>query len=134
VISSVDQLSEPIDGTLILVDVKIERAEGGELSVARLYSDIVGLGVSVESFAVSLEALGCRDPASPEWNTVEFALESVAGYRVTEGFPRITSAQFPAGTLPEGIQTVTYSVDLGSARPFLLSDAELDEVFAKFVS
>lgn len=133
-ISSCEQLSEPAGGTLVLVHVNVERADHGELSVSALSSDIVKRGVSGLALGKALAAMGCRDPDAPEWNRVSYALERITGYRVESGFPRIVPMLFPDGGLPDGIESIVYSIDLQAAKSFLLSDADLRTVLARVVS
>jgi hypothetical protein len=133
-ISSCEQLSEPAGGSLMLVHLIVERAESGELSVSGLSSEIVANGVPRPSLKKALAAIGCSDPESPEWNCVRYELEKIIGYRVASGFPRITTGQFPGGVLPHGIESIAYSVDLSSARQFVLSDEELTAGFSRIAS
>ncbi len=133
-ISSCEQLSEPADGSLVLVHVNVERADNGELSVSRLSSEIVAGSVPRQALGKALAAMGCLDADSPEWNRIHYGLERISGYRVEPGFPRVTSGQFPGGVLPDGIESIVYSIDLRVARQFLLSEAELTAAFARVVS
>jgi len=133
-ISSIEQLTEPSVGTLVLVHVRVERADKGELSVSALASEIVQCGASKKSLDDGLAAMGCLDSDSPSWNRIHFALEGVRSYRVESGFPRITSTNFPDGTLPDGIGSVTYAVDLRAAQEFLLSDDELESVLGSIAT
>jgi hypothetical protein len=124
-ISSCEQLSEPAGGSLVLVHVKVERADHGDLSVSKLFSDVVAAGASRQATAEGLAAIGCVDPDAHEWNRLRYAFEGMTGYLVGPGFPRITAAQFPDSTLPRGIQSVVYSVDLRAAKEFLLTESAL---------
>lgn len=133
-ISSCEQLSEPAGGSLVLVHLNLERAEGGQLSVSELSSEIVASGISRQSLGEALAAMGCLDADSFEWNRLRYELEGVSGYRVAPGFPRITSEQFPESTLPDGIESIVYSIDLRAARQFLLSEAGLSSAFARVFS
>lgn len=132
-VSSIEQLSEPTGGSLLLVHFCVERAGNGELSVSTLYAEIVGLGVARSKLAEALAAMGCPDPDSAAWNRIRFSLEKSSGYRVGSGFPRITAAQFPGGVLPEGVQCISYEVDLRTAERFRVSEAELAIEYSKVV-
>lgn len=132
-ISSVEQLTEPTGGTLSLIHVGIERADGGDISVGTLYDDLVAAGIDRKVLQNGLNEIKCFDPKSSEWNRLRFNLESVTAYRVEEGFPRISSRLFPGGALPNGVSRVEYSVDLHSAAAFLLSRAELTLVLKRFL-
>lgn len=133
-ISSCEQLSEPAGGTLSLVHLNVERADGGELSVSSLSNEIIAAGVAQHALGRALAEMGCLDPNAAEWNRVSYALEKASGYRVGPGFPRITSTQFPGGVMPEGIESIVYVVDLKVARQFQLSELELKAAFSRMAS
>jgi len=133
-ISSSEQLAVPDGGSLLLVHVKIERADGGALNVKQLVSNIADHGAQSSVLKVALAALGCEDATAPEWNRLSYALESISGYRVEPGFPRITPGQFADGRLPDGIRSLAYSVDLRSARDFRLAQGDLDAALVEFAS
>ncbi|MFP8941728.1 PD-(D/E)XK motif protein [Streptomyces fenghuangensis] len=52
-----------------------------------------------------------------------WALQTRRCYRVVEGFPRVTP-----GTLPEGVEGVSYSLDLGTCAPFRIDETEIRAV------
>ena len=132
-ISSCDQLAEPSGGSLSLAHMRVERADMGELSIAGLADEITDCGVRRDALEKGLSTMGCLDPDSSEWNRIRCSLEGVACYRVVAGFPRIVSGQFPGGVLPDGIESIVYSIDLRSAQPFLLSDVDRDSAFQRIV-
>lgn len=133
-ISSIEQLAEPAGGSLTLAHVKAEQSEAGRLSVGRLAAEIVSLGADSSSLVRALAAMGCDEPDSTAWNRITFELEGMELYRVQNGFPRIISKQFPGGKLPDGIQAISYTVDLQAAKPFLLSGSEAEAVFKEMFS
>ena len=133
-ISSCEQLSEPTGGSLTLVHVRIERADKGSLFVAGLVSEILDCGVQRTVLEKGLVALGCLNSGSPDWNRIRCSLEGLTAYRVAPGFPRITAAQFPRGSLPNGIDSIVYSVDLRVAQRFLMSDSDRDAAFQRIVA
>lgn len=132
-VSSIEQLAEPAEGTLLLVHLNVERAGNGELCVSALCAEIVRLGVARQGLMEALAAMGCSDPDSTAWNRIRFSLEKINGYRVDSGFPRVTSAQFPGRVLPDGIMSISYEVDLRAAVGFLVPDGELPGELGKVV-
>jgi hypothetical protein len=126
VISSIEQLTEPAHGVLTLAHVRMERAMGGSLTVAKLVQKIVSLGVGREDIQRRLSSISCDSPDSDAWNNVEFSLEGVSAYRVRERFPRINSSAFEGGKLPAGITAISYTVDLSAAKEFLLDEYGLN--------
>lgn len=133
-ISSCEQLSEPMGGSLALIHVKVERADKGDLFVAGLVSDILAYGVPKAALEKGLAAMGCLHPSSPDWNRIRCGLEGLTAYWVGPGFPRITAAQFPKGLIPDGIDSIVYSVDLRAAREFLMQDNDRDAAFRGLVA
>lgn len=133
-ISSVEQLAEPAGGSLALVHVNIERADSGRLSVSELCAEIVRSGVSRHDLGKALAVMGCLDADAPEWNRIRYELEEVTGYRVSGDFPRITSARFPGGVLPDGIESVVYSIDLRAARKYRLPADELTAAYMRLLA
>jgi hypothetical protein len=130
-ISSCDQLTEPAGGSLILVHIKLERTSEGALSVASLSGDILATGASQQSLESALIAIGCHDAHAPAWNRLQYTFESMHGYRIGDGFPRIVSEQFPHGVLPQGVESLEYRVDLRAASAFLMSGSELEMEFSR---
>lgn len=133
-VSSCEQLSEPSGGSLVLVHVRVERADKGDLFVAGLVSDILAYGVERAALEKGLAVVGCLDPGSPEWNRIHCSLEGLTAYRVGPGFPRITAAQFLKGQLPAGVDSITYTIDLRAAQQFLMQDKALDAAFQGIVA
>ena len=132
-IHGIDQLSAPSGGTLVLFHVRMERSDAGELSVARLVSDLMAFGVDESSLRTALCAAGCSDHTSPEWNHVSFHLEGVQAYRVHESFPAITRSLF-RNRVPSGLLGVTYEVNLDLASAFALDEAGTRTAIDRFLS
>ena len=124
-VSSIEQLSEPVGGSLLLVHLHVERAGNGELSVSSLCDEIIRVGVARKVLGEALAAMGCPDPDSATWNRIRFSPEKMSAYRVGPGFPRVTATQFPGHVLPDGVLSVTYAVDLRAASGFRVPDNEL---------
>lgn len=132
-VTSIEQLSEPAGGSLLLVHLHIERSGNGELSVSALCDEIVRYGVARQRLGEALAAMGCPNPDSAAWNRICFSLEKISGYRVESGFPRVSATQLPGGVLPAGIVSVSYEVDLRLAAGFRVPDDELPGEFSKVV-
>jgi hypothetical protein len=130
-ISSIDQLSSPPSGDLMLAHVRIERAASGSITVASLVRDLLKLGVPQERLIDRLSAVGCTSHAAPEWNRIQFELEGLTVFRVDDGFPRISAKQFPGGVTPSGIHGITYTVDLSLAQAFVLKEGEVTSALAR---
>lgn len=129
-----EQLLPPSDGRLILAHVRLEPVDGGALSVAELHQAIIEHGADELFLDERLAELGCRDPHAEEWNATRFAAEGIDFYAVSTGFPSVTPASFPGSILPPGIVTLTYEIDLSTARGHLLDPAQTDSVLSEFTS
>lgn len=128
-----EQLLPPSDGRLILAHVRLEPVDAGALSVAGLHQAIIKHGADELVLDERLAELGCRDPQAEEWNATRFALEGIDFYAVSNGFPSVTPASFPDDIFPPGVVTLTYEIDLSTARGHLLDLAQTDAVLWEFI-
>ena len=133
-INGLDQLLPPGEGRMLLVHVKIERAQGGELSVSQLHDEIIAAGVPENRMAECLDAIGCPDSQDPDWNEFAFHLERVEGYRVDGKFPSLTSRDLIAGAPRAGVERVVYSVNLQAAQSCALSEDDLSSALREFMA
>ena len=126
-ISAIDQLDAPNGGVLHLVHIILERDANGPHSVGRLAAAAASLTSDPNTVLEILSLLGCSDPDSESWNRLSFAEHSIDFYEVRAGFPRISSASFKDGALPDGVTKIEYTIDLSQAAEFALdSEEELD--------
>ena len=122
-ISAIDQLQEPAGGELVLCLSQLERAPGGELTVASLASEVLGAASEPLSVRQLLASVGCPDPTSDAWNRLAFRSEGQMYYEVRDDFPRVVPGAFAAGTVPAGIGELSYVLDLASAGEFQIDAA-----------
>ena len=127
-INSLDQLETPSDGTLHLLRLVIEPVNAGQLSVSGLARSAIAKSEDSEGLKSLLASVGCSDVDDERWNRHAFRLESEQLYEVCAGFPRITLAMLTGGTLPRGVDGVTYQIDLSAADRFRCNTAVYDEV------
>jgi len=120
-IHSEHQLRPPDNGALQLCQLVFEAVSGGEYSVQRLASEALASSSDPEGFLAKLKEAGCDAPDSPEWNTESFRLDAERVFSVEDNFPRITPRSFMHGTLPQGVTSIEYEVDLSAALNFLAS-------------
>lgn len=117
-VSSIEQMAEPTGGTLHLFYLTVEPASGGLLTVSALARAATAKADRTEGIRDGLTALGCSDMDAPEWNATAFRYEDQCLFEVSGGFPRLTPAMFPHGSLPAGVSGVSYRLDLLAAAPF----------------
>lgn len=133
-VGSIDQLLEPLGGELCLARYTLEQASGGALSVAALCARIAPRVGDLMAFRARLAGIGCPDPASADWNAVQFELQDERMYRVDRSFPRIVPDSFVSGVLPAGTGAVQYDVDLASASDSLLNGADAEGFRARMIA
>lgn len=130
-INGIEQLAAPANGTLHLVHVRLERVEGGSITVGSLFDSLLELGCEKRQLKNSLAALECDDPYSQKWNRLAFSPEGLSCYQIVEGFPRIVGSSFLAGILPAGLSAVEYRLDLAHTHEFMVSESATEKVFAR---
>lgn len=133
-IQSHEQLSEPQGGKLHLIRLLLEPTPGGMLSVSELFRAAAQNCTESGKLREVLQKLECNDPDAPEWNHIHFSLEGEEMFEVTEGFPRITKANFTKGTLPVGVQGISYQVDLNQARQFLIPLNQKRSIYEELIA
>ncbi|MDI6623098.1 MAG: PD-(D/E)XK motif protein [Brevundimonas sp.] len=132
-ISSGDQMEAPVGGTLQLWRVALERTEGGH-TVSRLVQEIEVLTGHSTVLRERLQALGCTDPETPDWNRLSFNCEAIDAWDVKPGFPRIVPSAFVAGVIPVGIHTLTYELEPDVAEAFRVDAAGMTAMEALLVA
>lgn len=133
-IHGADQLEPPGEGVMHLAHVRLERAQGGNITVGGLAERILASGGDSGALSAALMELGCDDPHSEAWNDQAFHLEALDLYVVNDEFPRLTGEQVIGGHLPHGIDNLSYKVDLKVAQDCKLSPSQASSIFSEFVS
>lgn len=115
-IASAEQLTS-VDAPLFLHLVCLVRQEGA-LTLPAIADEVRTLiassPASAEAFEDRLLSLGYLD--LPEYRSMAYAVTSVGDHEVRDGFPRLTVQDVPAG-----VGDVTYSIQIGHLRPFIVS-------------
>jgi hypothetical protein len=115
-ISDWDQLEAPEGGSLYLHVIRLERVDGGEITLGGLFQDIRGhlAGDILESFERTVAAYVRQDALLHQ----AYSIQRRQTYRIEEGFPRLVRKMLPADCLA-GISGVSYDLDLSQASAFL---------------
>ena len=126
-IHGLKQLTPPQEAKLYLALVRVEQRPGLGETIVDLLLQLQQMGVNHAGLVDRLDALRYRDAESEpyagrQWSPVEFSI-----WPVTVDFPSITPATFPNGTVPSGIISVNYVLDLAFAGP-ALDEAEREAV------
>nr|WP_244548509.1 PD-(D/E)XK motif protein [Bosea vaviloviae] len=115
-ISSIDQLVAPVEGALHLYLLQLEEAAGTDLSISRLAAESISMASDPQQIRDLLAALGCADPDARAWNRASFRIEGEHQYAVDAAFPRIVPESFIAEAVPEGVVSLSYTIDLAAAE------------------
>ena len=108
-ISGIDQLEQPLGGTLTLAWHRLEAVHDGALSVFSLADGLIAEGVSAVTLFALLDAAGSPPALRDVHDSVKFELRDRRFFVVDDHFPRLVSSSFPAG-VPDGVEDVTYRV------------------------
>ena len=127
-IHGIDQLLPPVNGTLHLVHLVLEKVPGGMLSVSALARAAMEKADDPGEVRSRLVAIDCANPDAPEWNSISFRLAGERMFHVIEGFPRLVEHDLVRGSLQMGVASIEYQVDLSAARQFLVDADGIPEV------
>lgn len=111
------QLLRPQSKPLYVIHQRFEPVPAGD-SVDAIASRLLANGVDAEELEASLAKAGLEKGCSARKE--RYALLDSQRYVVDAGFPAITPASFVGGTLPTGVTSLTYAVDLDTltGEPF----------------
>ena len=128
------QLEPPEDGDLYLVVVKLERVKGGGESVGDVVDSICARGSSRYSILQALEELGVAADDLSRYDSDRFVVNETYYYLVGEGFPRIVPASFVSGSLPAGVSSLRYVINLDAEQPAPLEPEMASQVLDHLVT
>lgn len=103
------QLDPPEGKKLNLVLCQFEPAQYG-MSVDCLVDDLTGLGYSRDDLNDKLSKLGLEKKKSSRKRCYD--LHAMILYKVDNDFPAIRENSFVGGTLPKGVESITYTLSL----------------------
>jgi hypothetical protein len=103
------QLDPPDGKGLKLALCQFEPAQSG-ISIDSLVDDLVQYGYSRQDLNLKLEILGLEKGKSARKRCYD--LHSMIMYTVNQQFPAIRESSFIGGTLPTGIESITYTISL----------------------
>ncbi|MFB6726262.1 PD-(D/E)XK motif protein [Kribbella sp. NPDC056345] len=106
---------------LVLITV-VEDPQGQ--SIDDLVSDLGSRVNNPALFKSRLMAVGWSE--SDPFGGDRYAVGQVAGVRVTSSVPRLVSTSLTTSRLPEGVRSVTYSIDRQSLLPFAVNASLVD--------
>lgn len=121
-ISSVEQLNAPQNGFLALAHTRFEHDDEGD-SLPRAVQRILALNVEATRFEKMLLEAGYRDKHAQSYAARRFRIVEQRFYDVQDSaFPKITTASFAGGSLPAGIESLSYIIDISNEPPLPLPE------------
>jgi hypothetical protein len=114
-INGLEQLESPGSGTLYFFSLRLrEEASATNTLVSvveRISTVLQGDAALLDRFEEGLSRGGYSPAHADRYRSTTFRVIDERLYRVSEGFPRITTASFPSGP-PPGVERVDYDVNL----------------------
>lgn len=132
-INAVDQLLPPDDGTLHLIVLRFEEAPMDGQSVGELISRLERTGVDRADLLRKLADVGFSPDVITAVDSQKFRLLESRQYLVDESFPRIIPTSFSSGSLPNGVISLTYDIDLSSVPPYPLTEDMAKRILEAFI-
>lgn len=118
VIHGLEQLMEPLGGSLLLFSVVLRDEASGIDSLPKLVEETRTLLVSdftgQSQFDTALYSAGYDDRHASDYGRLSVRVRSEELYRVTSSFPRLVPASISNG-LPSGISAINYELRLEAA-------------------
>jgi hypothetical protein len=114
--------------------IKVEEAPSQGENISDLVSQLLTAGCSRLKLMQALSNLRLSADLLPESDDLRFNLTAWHMYHVDDQFPKITSASFENGRLPNGIIDIIYKIDLSTQPPYPLPDDKAEKVFKQFAA
>lgn len=124
-INGVEQLLPPPQSQLFLRFVRMERVPGAPVTLGSLAGRLFELGVSGPLFNKALGRLGLQSNSLKEYDDFEVDIVERRTYLVDDSFPRIVPSSFAGGELPQGVASITYTIELTQEPPVPMSPEEV---------
>jgi hypothetical protein len=128
-----DQLDPPSSGNLHLVVIQIEETPADGESLNDIVNSLVSMGVNQVDVYGKLARLGVFPETLMLIDDQRFGIIEQRVYLIDSEFPRITGASFISGTLPRGVISVSYQIDLSVPPPYPIQKENVTEVFRVIV-
>lgn len=127
-ISSVEQLHAPQGCSLTLAHTRFERHSAGD-SLPAAVDRILALNVEQNGFEKKLLEAGYRRKHESLYTSDRYRIVDRRFYNVLDpSFPKITPSSFTGGTVPAGVESLTYTVDITNEPPHPLDAATIAAV------
>ena len=131
-INSVDQLLPSDKGALHLIVLRFEEAPFDGHSIGDMIVHLESRGIDRADLLGKLADVGLSPDVITAVDRLRFRLLESRQYLVDESFPRIIPASFSSGTLPNGVISLTYDIDLSSVPPYPMTENEAKRILETF--
>lgn len=129
-----DQLEPPTNGKLYLALLRLERVGSHGESLFDLVEAITGMGADRMLLLSQLAKLDITYDILNNLKEDRYVVRDELIYRIDETFPKITSASFVGGRLPERVSSVNYQIDLAGQPPHPLSADDVQAILKHLAS
>lgn len=133
-ISSLAQLTPPVEGDLYLAFYRFESAPNGE-SISAVVERILNLGIAPQTLIQELHKVGYTlddDPLVAE-NTYLLTEHRIYDTQ-SDSFPKITPESFKEDECPPGVLSLSYKIDLTNEPPSPLSEEDRTQLITDCAS
>jgi hypothetical protein len=132
-VNGLSQLLPPDGGRLYLRFFRVEEASGST-TVPDLIERLVAVGIDRPDLLTLLKEVDYDVAHEVEYRRHGLRVVDRRTYCVGEGFPRVTTGSFTGGVPPDGVEALSYTVNLEFAARFQLEPTEWDSVVRKLSS
>jgi hypothetical protein len=122
------QLESDADLPLYLAFHRYERVQENGVGLPDLVTSLLELGVDRLQLLSLLAKVGYDERDVDAYRQMRFREIESRTYAVTDDFPRIVPASFSAGSVPERVFSLRYTIDLEGEPPYPINREALDAV------
>lgn len=127
-----EQLEPPNSGSLFFAVLKLEERPVGGSSISDIIDQLVENGIERRQVLTALLKIGISPDVIPETADLRLHLSDWLLYEVDEHFPRILTSSFKGDSLPNGVVSITYQIDLSTQPPYPLNDQAKQQFLSQF--
>jgi hypothetical protein len=130
-IHGIGQLAPAGDRPLYLATLLLEQDGPGGETVPDVVADITDLGCDAVSLLTKLKKVGYDPRDAAKYNEFRYSLREMRVFVVDGQFPRIVTETFVGGIIPNQIERLRYTINLGAEPPVPLDEQALEAVFSQ---
>lgn len=133
-ISSLTQLTPPVEADLYLAFYRFESAPNGE-SISDVVDRILNLGIAPQALLEELRKIGYTLDNEPLVQENNYLLTEHRIYDTqSDSFPKITPESFKDDECPPGVMSLSYKIDLTNEPPNSLTEEDRTQLITNCAS